>query len=281
MKNHRSWALAFCLAAPASALAAPADLTVDMSSFQLEPLVITAPRLKIKPAALIDPIINSTLLRLLSQRQDARPDSQASLDASIGNLNNLSTLEGFQLKTRYTELGFLLTEGLAGSSDMSITSELERTARMGTNVQIRAAALVALAYTKDSRYLGLFQQALNDSNVSVRLSALESLSILASPGTQFSIADASRMDRSLAVQAYAAGTSWRSGDVYGRETLLRLAQNDDWFIRSLAIRFIGEMGGADEYRKLLAWLPMESHQVARAELCSALLNLQKKPGVQP
>jgi len=54
----------------------------------------------------------------------------------------LTTATGFKLKTRYTELGFLLTEGLAGVTDPQLTIELENTVRQGTNPQIRAAALV-------------------------------------------------------------------------------------------------------------------------------------------
>ncbi|MFA5028098.1 MAG: HEAT repeat domain-containing protein [Candidatus Methylomirabilota bacterium] len=255
--------------------AQPAQGVEDLASMELEALVITAPRMKIKAPLALDPQINSNLLRLLRLRQNARPDSQAVLDASLGSLTKLTTPTAFMLRTRYTELGFLLTEGLAGATDMQIGSELENTVRQGTNVQIRAAAMVALAYTHDQRYVGLFQSALIDPNVTVRLGALESLMILGGPGVQMSVAGAARSDSSLTVQLYAAAGMWRLGDVYGREILLRLALHQDWFVRGLAIRYLGELGGADEYRKLLQWLPGEGHQAVRAELCSALLNLKK------
>ncbi|MFX5494170.1 hypothetical protein ABTD62_20745, partial [Acinetobacter baumannii] len=80
------------------------NLVLDESmAYQLEPLVVTAPRV-VAQADLIDPRINAQLLRLLQQRMNARPDSAAQLDASIGNLTKLTTLTGFNLQTRYTEL---------------------------------------------------------------------------------------------------------------------------------------------------------------------------------
>ncbi|MFA6002754.1 MAG: HEAT repeat domain-containing protein [Elusimicrobiota bacterium] len=270
----RSLLIAAAAFAAGRAQAQTPSLAVDLSSFQLEPLLIKAPRLRVKQLA-IDPQINQHLMRLLQQRQDARPDSQAALDASIGNLNKLTTVTGYKLKTRYTELGFLLTEGLAGVTDMSLTSELEKTVRQGTNVQTRAAAMVALAYTHDLRYLSVFQGALLDASITVRFGALEALLVLGDPSVQMQVANAARTDSSLPIQIYAAAGMWRMGDIYGREILLRYAQHTDWFVRAMAIRYLGELGGADEYRKILLWLSYENHQAVRAEICSALLNLQK------
>lgn len=242
------------------------------SVLQLEPLVITAPRLKLKKTGL-DPQINAHLLRLLRQRQDARPDSQAALDASVGNLAKLTTLTGYNLKTRYTELGFLLTEGLAGVKDFELASELEKTSRLGTNVQTRAAAMVALAYAKDVRYLSLFQGSLVDPNITVRFGALESLLVLADPSVQFLVGNAARGDASLPLQVYAAAGLWRLGDIYGREILLRFYQHQDWLVRAMATHYLGELGGPEEYRKLMLQLPQETHQAVKAELASALLRL--------
>ena len=238
----------------------------------LEELTITAPRVR---AQAIDPQINSHLLRLLQQRQNARPDTLAALDASVGNLNKITTVTGYKLKTRYTELGFLLTEGLAGATDIQLTSELETTVRQGSNVQTRAAAMVALAYAKDQRYLSLFQAGLNDPNVTVRLGAVESLMILGTPSTQFLIGNAARGDASPLVRILAAGGLWKMGDIYGREILLRLAEDSDWFVRAMAIHELGEQGGGEEYRRMQIWLGRETHPSVKAELCSALLRLQK------
>ena len=273
----RNALLALLLAGPALAVAPlSGNLVVDGSLLlQLEALVVTAPRVKAQKE-MIDPRINQHLLRLLQQRMDARPDSAAQLDASIGNLNNLSTKTGYKLKTRYTELGFLLTEGLAGTTDFTLQSELEKAARLGKNVQTRAAALVALAYTKDLRYLPLFQGALLDQNITVRFAALESLLVIGDAAVQFQVANAARSDASLAIRIYGAAGMWRMGDAYGREILLRYYQHADWFVRAMAIHYLGELGGAEEYRRLQRELAAEPDAAVQAELAAALLKLDPK-----
>ena len=242
--------------------------------FELEPLTITAPRVKQKD--MIDPRINQHLLRLLQQRMDARPDPLAASDASLGNLNKLSTLTGYSLKTRYTELGFLLTEGLAGTTEFQLQSELEKAARLAKNVQTRAASLVALAYIKDMRYLSLFQGALNDPNVTVRFAALESLLILGDRSVQLQLSGAAHNDLSVPVQLYAASGMWRLGDNFGKEILLRFLDSQDWFSRAMAAYYLGEGGSGYEYRRLLQYLDREADPSVRAEMATALIKLHPK-----
>ena len=247
----------------------------DAMAFQLDPLIVTAPRVQAQ-VDLIDPRINQHLLRLLKQRMNARADSTAQLDASIGNLNRLTTLTGYNLKTRYTELGFLLTEGLAGTSDYQLQSELETVVRLGTNVQTRSAALIALAYAKDMRYLALIQGALTDANITVRFAALESLLILGDPSVQFQISNAARTDMSFPIQIYGAAGMWRMGDIFGREILLRLYQNENWFVRAMTAHYLGELGGGDEYRRLQRELDGEQDPAVKAEILTALVKLTPK-----
>ncbi|MBI4370800.1 MAG: HEAT repeat domain-containing protein [Elusimicrobia bacterium] len=246
--------------------------------YQLDPLVVTAPRVKVSQADLIDPRINRHLLRLLQQRMNARPDATAQLDPQLTVLGRLSTLAGYSLKTRYTELGFLLTEGLAGAADFTLQSQLENAARLGTNVQIRAAALVALAYAKDARHLSLFQGALNDPNITVRFAALESLLILNDASAQIQVAGLARTDRSLAVQIYAAAGMWRAGDVFGREILLRSHENPDWFVRAMAAHYLGELGSPDEAWRLQRALTFEQDPSVKVELADALLKIAARGG---
>ncbi len=275
MKNI---ALALLLVLPLAARAAepvPVNLGVDSGSlFSLEPLTVTAPR--VVQEDLIDPIINQQLLRLLQQRMDARPDTLAASDASLNNLSKLSTLTGYSLKTRYTEIGFLLTEGLAGTKDYQLQSELEKAARLAKNVQTRAAALVALAYTKNMQYMTLFQGALNDPSVTVRFAALESLLILGDRSVQLQLGGSARNDRSVAVQIYAAAGMWRMGDSFGKEILLRFLDHQDWFARAMAVYYLGEMGGGYEYRRMLQYLDRETDPSTRAELATALMKLHPR-----
>jgi hypothetical protein len=277
MKTIMTALLVFLLSSllPALARAQAGNNPENPSEFsEDDTLVIHAVRLKIKKTGL-DPQINSTLLRLLQQRMDARPDTLASTDPSLVSLSKLTTLTGYALKTRYTELGFLLTEGLAGVTDFQLAHELENVAKMGTNVQTRASAMVALAYTHDMQYLSLFQGAQQDPNITVRFGALEALLTMDNPGTLFQIANAARTDQSMVVQLYAAAGEWKMGDIFGREVLLRHYQDSDWFIRAMSTHYIGELGGADEYRRLFSQLNFEQNPQVKAELAAALLRLQR------
>jgi HEAT repeat protein len=247
----------------------------DAMAFQLDPLVVTAPRVRAQ-VDLIDPRINQQLQRLLRQRMDARPDSAAQLDASIGNLNKLTTLTGFNLKTRYTELGFLLTEGLAGSTDYSIQTQLENVVRQGTNVQTRAASLLALAYSKDTRYSTLIQGALVDTNPTMRFAAIESLLVMGDPSAQLQLAGAARTDASVPIQVYAAAGMWSMGDIFGREILLRTYQSQDWLTRAMSDHYLGQMGGGDEFRRLQRELDGENDPAVKAEILVALVKLNPK-----
>ena len=247
----------------------------DAMAFQLDPLVVTAPRVQAQ-VDLIDPRINAQLMRLLQQQMNARPNSTAQLDSSIGNLNKLTTLTGYNLKTRYTELGFLLTEGLAGSTDYQIQLQLENVVRTGTNVQTRAASLLALAYAKDMRYLTLMQGALIDQNPTIRFAAIESLLVLGDASAELQLAGASRNDQSVPIQLYAAAGMWRMGDIFGRELLLRTYQSQDWLTRAMSDHYLGEMGGGSEYRRLQRELDTEQDPAVKAEILVALVKLNPK-----
>lgn len=245
------------------------------AAYELEPLVVTAPRVAAQQD-LIDPRINQQLLRLLQQRMDARPDATAQADPALAALVNLTTLTGYNLKTRYTELGFLLTEGLAGTTDFQMQNQLENVVRQGTNVQTRAAALVALAYSKDQRYQPLILSALADKNITVRFAGLESLLILGDASSQIQVGNSARLDASIPLQIYAAASMWRAGDIFGREILLRLYQNPDWLVRAMCDHYLGELGGGDEYLRLQRELDNETDPAVRAELLASLVKLTPK-----
>lgn len=244
------------------------------AQFEDDTLTITAPRLKIKKTGL-DPQINATLLRLLRNSQDARPDALAASDPSVQNLSKLTTVTGYNLQTRYTQLGFLLTEGLAGVTDFDIQNELKNTAKNGTNVQTQAAAMVALAYTKDLQFLSLFQNGQQNPNITVRFGALVSLLTLDNPAAEFQIMNAAQTDSSIIVQLYAAAGLWKMGNIFGRQILLQHYQDPDWFVRAMATHYLGELGGDDEYHRLFSQLNFETNPQVKAELCAALIRLQR------
>lgn len=258
----------------AAALPAAAQKNVPTLSYELDPIVITAPRRRIQEAQ-IDPRINQVLLRLLKNSKELRPGAQISVDSSVENLGKLVTQTGHKLKTRYTELSFLLLEGLAGVKDFQLQNALREVTREGENPQLRAAALVALAYTKDAQFLPEIQSAILDQNVTVRLGALEALLLLDDPSAQHSLAQMGRDDAAMAIRVIAAAEDWRKGSDFSRQLIRDYAQNADWFVRALAIRYMGELGRGYEYRQLQGQLLREQDAIVRSELAGALLQLKK------
>jgi len=250
------------------------DLLVDAEdAYALEPLLVTAPRVQAQVDP-IDPRIDQQLLRMLQSRMSERPNAAAQLDSSVATLAKLTTLTGYNLQTRYTQLSFLLTEGLAGTTDYQLQTALETVARQSKNVQSRAAALIALAYAKDTRFLLLFQGALSASeNVTVRFAGLESLMVLGAQMSQMQIGNAARSDASIPMQIYAAAEMWRQGDVLGRELLIRLYKSSDWLTRAMCYHYFGELGAGDEYVRLMREIDNEQDPQVKAELLAALVKL--------
>ena len=261
---------------PASPAAPPPGQAVSApEGDELEPLVITAPRLRIPATALIDGRINATLLRLLETRAGARQTGEQLLDPSVKTLASLVSPVGLQLNTRYTELGFLLTEGLAGVSDLTLRNRLINVARSSTDPRIRAAALLAVAYSSDPVDRGLFQEALQSQDFTVRLGAVEALQIWGRPGGAQDIGTVARMDLSNFLRVYAAGTALRAGDPSARDVIIRFWQDPDWVVRSLAIRYMGEMGVVEDYPRILFELQREQNNWVKAEMAGALLRLHR------
>jgi hypothetical protein len=260
------------------AVQAQAQTPGEAPILQLEPLIITAPRLKLAPNAILDPQIDQNLLRLLQTATSLRPNTQEQLDPSLTDLSNLTTLDGYNLLTRYTQLGFLLTEGLAGTKDLTIQNALQNIIQTGTNVQIQASAIEALAYTRDPQFIPLFQNALQNASATVRFGAFDALAIMAGgPNANIDsiMLTAAQGDPSLAVKLYASQLIWGMGDIFGRETLLHHYQDTDWFTRAFATHYLGEMGKADVYTLLKPQLYTETNPSVQVELCWALLRLKQ------
>ena len=80
----------------------------------------------------------------------------------------------------------------------------------------------------------------------------------------------------MPVRIYAAAAMWRMGDIFGREILLRLYQDKNWFVRAMTDHYLGEMGGGDDYRRLQRELGGESDPAVKAVILVALVKLNSK-----
>lgn len=255
----------------------PKPLPKASGLFELEPLVVTAPRLKIPQGELADPQINYQLLKLIQQKEDLRlTDNQAAQSIAYKDLNFLETPIGVRLKKRYTELGYMLAEGLAGAKDFDLVNELRRIAREGKNPAVRSYALVALAYAKDRNDLGLFQDALRKDLSADRFAGIEALQIWGYPDAISILIGVTKLDTSHIIRAYAAQAVLRLGDLIGKDYLIQTLNDDDWIARAMAMRYLGELGTGNDYSKLLSYLGSQQKEIVQAEMCSSLLRLYAK-----
>lgn len=240
---------------------------------ELEPLVVTAPRMKIPPTLLIDGRINQVLLNLLQNHANARPGPNALQSQSMQALNSLSSPAGYLLKMRYSELGFLLTEGLAGTSDLILRQQIIGVARTGTNPQIRAAAMMAVSYNHDPGDHGVFQDGYQDQDVTVRWGSVEALLNWGLPDAVNDIRTVALNDASGALRIYAAQALYNLGDAGGRDVLFRALDDTDWVVRAMAIHAMSRFGGASDYDKILFNMNSEQNNFVKSEMCGTLFKL--------
>ncbi|MBI5201191.1 MAG: HEAT repeat domain-containing protein [Elusimicrobia bacterium] len=231
-----------------SSAAAPADS-------DLEPLVVTAPRLKIPPTALIDGRINALLMRLIEERAESFPSQP-----DFGVLAAAASPEAARLRTRYSRLGFILIEGLTGTTDLLLRERLVKVAREAKNARIRAAALVALASDGDAKDRPLLEDALQSKDTAVRLGAIEAFRLWSRRSKAGVDVPHVRSDDPLGL--YLAG-----GSISGA----RWIDDPDWVVRALALR-----SGNFAPDRLISWLSLETNPYLRAELVIALLHPSRR-----
>ncbi len=249
---------------------------------ELDPLVVTAPRLRIPDGELVDSRVNYQLLKIAQGKQDMRiTQEQAEKSVSYNDLNFLVTPKGIGLKYRYTVLGYLLTEGLAGTKDFQLEDQLIRIAKESGNPDVRSYALIALAYCQNRLHLNLFQDALRRADsVSDRFAAVEALQIWGYQDAVSILQGVSKLDASPLVQVYATQALWRMGDSIGRDYLLPFLDHKEWLIRAMAMHYLGELGTGQDYGKLLGYFGSIQPDIVYAEMCTSLLRLYSKKSVE-
>lgn len=253
--------------------AATPALARGSAVLELEPLVVSAPRLKMNTFSSVDVRIDNFLTQLLEKVATMPPPDQQLLAPELQDVNNLVTPAGFALKVRYSDLSFLLTEGLSGTRDLLLVQRLEGFAKSNANPRIRALALISLAYSPAAHDIFLYQTALRDANLAVRFGAVEALEAVGGSQVRGPLADAADRDSSMALRVYAAEALGRVGDAQGREFLLRYMGDQDWVIRAMAIHALGELGQAQDYYTISTRLNTESNDFVIAESCYAMLRL--------
>jgi len=244
------------------------------SLFELEPLVVTAPRLKVSGAQLVPPQIDTELVGLL-EKIAQEPSSEFVIDPNVAELRQLVTPQGYGLYVRYTDINALLTEGLAGTSNLTLIYRLETIAKSSRNTSARATAFVALGYDVTRDDLSLFEYALRDPSLQIRFGAVEGLSAQKNPMVRGMLAGAAQTDVSPVVRLYAAQALGRRGDAQGVDIIRRYLNDPDWAIRALATFYLGQLGDDADFERMLINLDRETEDDVIAENCLAVLRMSQ------
>lgn len=264
--------------APPSRTSTPRKPLSAASPFELEPIVITAPRLQMTGANVVDPRIDTSLVALLEKIATEPPPQEQVVDPALADLSKLKTPQGFALFLRYWDLSLLLTEGLAGTSNYTLIQRLETIARENPDSRIRGAAIVSLGYDRFRTSVNLFSALMADQRnepgpLNLRFAAVEALSHIDPHLSKSLVAQAATSDVSPALRVYASYALHQMGDPYGRVLLLNALSDQDWVIRSIALYYLGQMGYMEDYDSILFRLGQETRDPALVEACLALLKL--------
>lgn len=240
---------------------------------ELEPLIIIPPQLHIPPSLQAAAQVNSRLASLIRDRTDFQLEPVEAQDPILQELNAMVTPTGFALKMRYSELTYLLIEGLAGTSDPSLSAEIRRMAAEEQNSLMRATALLAIAYNRDDADSYLFTDALNSKSATVRMGALEGIDVGRFKSALPSVSAISGSDPCPAIQIYALQIMAKFGDPSAQQILMSRIDDPDWPARAMAFWTLSRYGSSDDYGIIRARLDSEQNPFVQAEIALACLKL--------
>lgn len=261
---------------PASARPLRREEPRVLDLFEMEPLTVTAPRLRVSGRHQVDPRIDVRLTGLL-EKVAAEPVDVSVYDDPwlLEIINNLRTPSGFALKMRYTDLRYLLTVGLAGTRNYTLISRLESIYRTTNDSGVKAFALVALGHDPSRMDMSVFRDGLSSDNIQTRFGAVEGLAAQNNPMVKGILADAAQSDSSMVVRLFAAQALGRWGDPQGVDLLRRFLNHEDFVVRFLATYYLGQLGDDGDFERILINLEREKEDAVTAENCLAVLRMSQ------
>ncbi len=229
----------------------------------------------------VDPQILTALQNLLDTRLNYSPNitpQNSQTGTPEGDLINLGSPAGYELRNHYLNIGVPLAEAFAANPDPDFAQKLTTMARWSSNTETRAAAMLILAQHHDAKDLPVFQEALNFIDPGVRFGAIEALSLWQNPVQAVPLlAQEADSDPETILRVTAAGALARLGDDSGLHRLRAFLNDGSWLIRAMAARYLGDYGTAEDYDLLVSRISQEQgNDFVVAEDCIGALKLFPK-----
>jgi HEAT repeat protein len=226
----------------------------------------------------LDPAISNALIKLAEDRRNLKRDLTKIEGTPTADILTVGSPIGYALRNRFLNVGIPLGDAFSHSTDPAFRAQLLELSRWDRDGESRAAALIALARTHDLKYLQVFNEALIHLDPAVRFGALEALVVFEHPREAMPLlAAASERDTEPLLRVYAAAGLARMGDVAGLHRLRSFLDNPSWVVKALAVKYLGELGSAEDYDLLLRRIDSEvGNDFVVAEYAVSALKLWPK-----
>ncbi|MFA6093428.1 MAG: HEAT repeat domain-containing protein [Elusimicrobiota bacterium] len=226
----------------------------------------------------VDAQITTALLDLVESKDRFRVDLSQAKGTPIGELLSVGSPIGYELRSRFLNIGIPLTEALSRDRDPVFRDRLLTLARWDSNGETRSAALIALAGAHDPASLDVFRESIAHLDPAVRFGTLEALVLWGRPEkAKPLLAAAMEKDSEPILRVYAAAGLSRLGDPAGLVRLRGYLDDQSWLVRAMAVRYLGEFGTGDDYKLIVSRLGRETNNdFVSAEYCIAAIKLFPK-----
>ncbi len=225
----------------------------------------------------VDAQITTTLIYLMENKDKFKVDLGGMEGTPLWEMLKVGSPIGYSLRNRYLNIGVPISEALSRNADPVFREKLITMARWDKG-EVRSAALVALSSAQDKAHLDIFREALVHIDPAIRFAAMEALILWGHPELArpllFAAAD---KDFEPILRVYAAAGHARLKDARGRRKLRKFLDHNNWLVKAMAGRYLGDHGTAKDYHLLVARIGREqANDFVVAEFCIAALKLWGK-----
>jgi len=180
--------------------------------------------------------VTKALIDLLNQQDTTKITAEDYKSTSLHQIITFETPAGYRIKLRYLDFGMALVEALKIARDPELRRRMIEMVQWTRDPKVRAEAIITLASLLDPSHKKYFKEAILDSKVGIRFSAVEALLIWNQPESIPLLKMAMDRDFSPLMRVYTAQALLALDDQSGLDVLWKGLDSESWVIRSTARR---------------------------------------------